>query len=258
MSLQAHHLGVRADHGWRLRDVSLMLTPGRLCAVLGGNGAGKSTLLHALAGDLRPDAGSAALDDRPLQQWPAAALARRRAVLTQHDGIGFDLTAAEVVALGRLPWAARPSAADAQLIHEALAGVQAAALAARPYPALSGGERARVRLARTLAQVWKRRDVYLLLDEPMAHLDFAVQHLCMVQLRACAAAGQGVLLVLHDPNLAAAYADDVLLLRAGQVIAAGTVDAALDADRLSALYDTPVRLLQDADGQRYFHTRVRR
>lgn len=258
MNLQADHLGVRADRGWRLRDVSLTLMPGRLCAVLGGNGAGKSTLLHALAGDLRPDAGSATLDGQPLHRWSARDLARRRAVLTQHDGIGFDLTVAEVVALGRLPWAARRSAADAPLIHDVLAGVQAAALAARPYPALSGGERARVRLARTLAQVWQRRDVYLLLDEPMAHLDFAVQHRCMAQLRACAVAGQGVLLVLHDPNLAAAYADDVLLLRDGQVIAAGPVEATLDADRLSALYGTPVRLLQDADGQRHFHTLAQR
>jgi len=221
-----------------LDAVSVQVRPGELVALVGPNGAGKSTALTVLAGDLRPERGAAVLDGRPVADWPLAGLALRRAVLTQGSGLLFDFTVAEVVALGRAPHAARATAArDDAVVGAALAAMQLVDFADRRYTALSGGERARVQFARALAQVWDGEGTrYLLLDEPTAALDLAHQQQALALAKAWAAAGFGVLAVLHDLTLAAQHANRLVLLSAGRVLAEGSPDAVLTAEQLAQAY----------------------
>ncbi|HUR41191.1 MAG TPA: heme ABC transporter ATP-binding protein [Verrucomicrobiae bacterium] len=232
--------------GRRLVDhATLRIDPGSIHALLGPNGAGKSTLLRLLSGELEPDEGAIELNGKPLRLFGARELARQRAVLPQSHGLAFGFTAAQVVALGRLPCARRNAAAEAQIVEDALALAGVAGLAQRRYPTLSGGERARVQLARVMAQVWEPAETprYLLLDEPTASLDLAHQHDCLRAVRALAGRGVGVLVILHDPNLALRHADRVTLLRDGRVLASGAPDAVIDEETLTRLYRVPVRLL---------------
>jgi iron complex transport system ATP-binding protein len=217
-----------------LDGVDLRLDPGRVVAVVGPNGAGKSTLLKVMAGERRPDAGRVELDGRPLAEWPAAYLATRRAVLPQSIDVVFPFLVSEVVSLG-MP----PSLTARQcnlLVERALDAVELAHLGARIYGTLSGGEKQRTQLARVLAQVWSRECTYLLLDEPTSSLDLAHQLAILRLARAHAASGGGVLMVLHDLNLASMAADEIVALKGGSRIASGRPSAVITDDLIAALY----------------------
>ena len=255
MSLTTDRLGVRIGDRWLLRDATLRLSPGRLCVVLGGNGAGKTTLLRALAGDVTADEGEVSLDGQPLQSWSARALARRRAVLTQHDDLRFPFTVAEMIGLGRLPWTGSTTVESDQFVSAALSATGALEFRDRIYTDLSGGERGRVRLARALAQVWDQAGAFLLLDEPTAHFDFVYQHQCMILARQQARAGLGVVVVLHDPNITARYADDVAMISNGCLLDFGPAERVLTTDHLSDLYGAPVERFADGSGHPFFRVR---
>ena len=219
--------------------------------MVGPNGAGKSTLLRALAGDVATAGGDVRLAGRPLGRWRPVELARARAVVLQHAGLDFDFTALDVALLGRAPHSGvLRHTRDIAIAAAALAACGAAHLRGRAYPTLSGGERQRVQLARALAQIWDvRPDAprYLLLDEPTAALDLAHQHHVLQKLLEWAQRGTGVLVVLHDLNLAAAYADRVLVLRAGRSVACGPPAEALTAAVVEVAFDIRVALV-DAPG----------
>jgi len=217
-----------------LADVDLRLALGRVVAVVGANGAGKSTLLKVMAGERKPTGGEILLDERPLPSWPVAALARRRAVLPQLVEIVFPFLAAEVVSLSLPPHVDRKS--GEALVRRALAAVEMEDFADRIYGTLSGGEKQRVQLARVLAQAWTGEDTYLLLDEPTASLDLAHQLLILRLARTHAESGGGVMLVLHDLNLASMVADEILALKNGSRIAAGPPSAIITNDLIAALY----------------------
>lgn len=250
MSLDARALRYAVGGRALLDEVSLAVRPARLHVLLGPNGAGKSTLLRLMAGELAPQSGAIGLDGVALGTLAPRDLARRRAVLPQAHGLAFGFTAAQVVALGRLPCPRHDAATEARIVNEALALAGVAELADRSYTTLSGGERARVQFARVAAQVWeplpKNATRYLLLDEPTASLDLAHQHDCLRALRTLAGRGLGVLVVLHDPNLALRYADDVTLLGGGRIVASGTPSTVLTAEALESIYRVPVRLVQAA------------
>lgn len=247
-----------AVRGRRLVEVaSLAIRPGQLHVLLGPNGAGKSTLLRLLAGDLRPDSGQISLDDRPLADWPGPALARRRAVMMQREDLQFPFTVEEVVALGRLPWQRDAEApGERAIVAEAMTDAGARTFSGRRYNELSGGERARVQLARALAQIrdpaesvdGKPEARYLLLDEPTASLDFAFQHHCLLTMRRLAARGTGVLAILQDPNLALRHADTVTLIAHGRIVAQGNPATVLTPERLSAIYGLAIDIIRNADG----------
>ncbi|GJF34865.1 hemin import ATP-binding protein HmuV [Kitasatospora sp. NE20-6] len=233
---------VRLTVGGRdlLTAADLRVTAGEVVALLGPNGAGKSTLLSVLAGDLPPTAGAVRLRGRPLAGHPTLELARHRALLPQNAELSFPFPAGEVVRMGRAPWAGTAAAGeDAAAVAGAMAATECAAFAERPFTALSGGERARVALARVLAQ----RTPLLLLDEPTAALDLRHQELVLTVARARAAAGDAVVVVLHDLTLAAAYADRVVLLAAGRTVADGPVAEVLQEPLLGAVYGHPVEVL---------------
>ncbi|MFF9042790.1 heme ABC transporter ATP-binding protein [Streptomyces parvulus] len=223
-----------------LDGVGVRVRAGEVLALVGPNGAGKSTLLGVLAADVPPAEGVVRVHGRPAGEWSAPELALRRAVLPQSASLSFPFPVAEVVRMGRAPWAGgEREAEDDAAVAEAMARTEVAGFAGRPFSALSGGERARVALARVLAQ----RAPLLLLDEPTAALDLRHQELVLRLCRERARAGDAVVVVLHDLALAAAYADRVAVLRAGRIAAEGPPAEVFAEDLLSEVYDQPVEVL---------------
>ncbi|MCK8678168.1 heme ABC transporter ATP-binding protein [Streptomyces lichenis] len=239
--------GVRVRLGGRevLAGVDVTVRAGEVLALVGPNGAGKSTLLAALAGDADRTGGEVRIAGRPVGAWSAPELALRRAVLPQSASLAFPFPVAEVVRMGRAPWAGteREERDDAE-VAAALAATEVSAMADRPFSALSGGERARVALARVLAQ----RAPLLLLDEPTAALDLRHQELVLRLCRERAAAGDAVVVVLHDLGLAAAYADRVAVLAQGRLAADGPPAEVLRDELLSEVYRHPVEVLPHPAG----------
>ncbi|WP_030598429.1 heme ABC transporter ATP-binding protein [Streptomyces fulvoviolaceus] len=236
---EAKDLHVRLGSRQVLGGVSVSVRAGEVLALVGPNGAGKSTLLGALAADLPAAAGGVRIHGRPAADWSAPELALRRAVLPQSATLSFPFTVEEVVRMGRAPHAAVSPADDDLAVVAAMAATEVTAFAARPFSALSGGERARVALARVLAQ----RAQILLLDEPTAALDLKHQELVLRVCRERARAGDAVVVVLHDLGLAAAYAHRVAILCAGRVAADGPPAEVFSDALLSEVYDQPVEVL---------------
>ena len=236
-------LGLSCARGRRqvLSDVSFTLASGELVAVLGVNGCGKSTLLATLAGEIPPAFGEVRLHGEALAQMAPRARAQRLAMLPQVSTLAFGFRAVEVVALGRLPHRGG-NALDSQLVEQALAQADAAHLAERNYLQLSGGERQRVHLARVLAQLGAVSHPCLLMDEPTTALDIAHQHLALEAARALVRRGGAALVTLHDLNLAARYADRVLLLDGGRVAALGTPWEVLQAERIQSVFGLQARV----------------
>ncbi|SDS91953.1 iron complex transport system ATP-binding protein [Halopseudomonas xinjiangensis] len=224
-----------------LSNVSFSLRAGEVLAVLGGNGSGKSSLLATLAGDIRPASGELRLDDQALGRVPPAVRACRLAMLPQASTLAFSFRAREVVALGRLPHRSG-AAVDREIVAAAMVQADALHLAERNYLHLSGGEQQRIHLARVLAQIWDAPQPCLLMDEPTAALDIAHQHLTLEAARRVAQRGGVALVALHDLNLAARYADQVLLLDQGRVAALGTPWEVLQADRIRDVYGVRVQV----------------
>jgi len=238
--LSAQHVRVERSGRALLDDVSLELHAGEVLALLGPNGAGKSTLLSLLSGDLRPDSGSVEFHGRDIHTWSLGELARHRSVLLQDNQILFPFTVHQVVEMGRAPWRRTPlEDEDNAAISEALRAADIAHLGNRRVPSLSGGERARVAFARVLAG----RTGVLMLDEPTAALDLGHQETLLGLAKDRARAGDAVLIVLHDLNLAAAYADRIALLRDGQLVACDAPTRVLTADIISDVYQTPVEVI---------------
>lgn len=224
--------GLTVEH--RLSAVDLVLEPGELVGVIGPNGAGKSTLLSVLAG-LQPLAqGVVTLDQQPLESLPARQRARQIGYLAQSGHSAWALQVEDIVAMGRLPW----GDCDAQAIAAAMCDSGAEALRGRRIDALSGGEQARVWLARVLAG----QPQLLLADEPVASLDLYYQRAVMQTLRGFADSGRSALVALHDLALAARYCDRLLLLADGRLHAAGSPAQVLQADLLQAVYGLPVQV----------------
>ncbi|MEU0038989.1 heme ABC transporter ATP-binding protein [Streptomyces sp. NPDC006333] len=236
---EAERLHVRLGAREVLRGVDVTARAGEVLALVGPNGAGKSTLLAALAADLRAGAGVVRVHGRPAADWTAPELALRRAVLPQSTALSFPFTVEEVVRMGRAPWAGAAGTDDEAAVAGAMAATEVAEFAARPFSALSGGERARVAFARVLAQ----HAPLLLLDEPTAALDLRHQELVLRVCRERARAGDAVVVVLHDLGLAAAYAHRVAVLSAGRVAADGPPAEVFTGELLSDVYRQPVEVL---------------
>jgi len=236
-------IGYQVGPSHILDSIDLDVRYGRVLALVGPNGAGKSTLLSVLAGDVIPTAGRLELDGRQLSEWSAHDLATTRAVLLQSNAVAFSFTAREVVEMGRAPWRHSTEEEDMRAVEDALEEADVAELAHRAFSSLSGGERARVSLARILAQDTR----ILMLDEPTAALDLRHQEDVLRIARSLAERGRAVIAVLHDLSLAAAYADDVAMLDHGQLVAHGSPAEVFTAERVEDVYQTPVRIMTDPD-----------
>lgn len=227
--LEARQASYRVGNSTLLHDVTMQLEAGKVHALVGPNGAGKSTLLQLLAGDFPPTSGDVYLDGRRLGDYAKKDLALRRAVMPQDVVLSLAFTSEEVVTMGRYPHMTgkndlsgnRTRIGDhdhSEVVERMMQKTESIPLRERLYPTLSGGEQARVTLARVLAQ----QTSIIFLDEPTASLDPGHQHLVMQLAKLHAVEGGTVLAVLHDLNLAAAYADDIILLRDGRVRAHGS------------------------------------
>jgi iron complex transport system ATP-binding protein len=225
-----------------LEGVSMEAPAGGCTAVLGPNGSGKSTLLRILLGTLAPQGGTAEFDDRPLAAWSRPELARAVGVVPQGEEAAFPISVRDLVAMGRYPhlgpWR-REGAADRRAVDEAMRRCDVADLAARPVANLSGGERQRTRVARALAQEPRA----LALDEPTAALDVSHEMAIWELLRELARVGTTVLVVTHNLNLAARYADRLVLLHRGRVAAAGPPAQVLTRETVERVYGWPVRVV---------------
>ena len=248
------HVSYEADAGERrevLRGLDLAVETGELVALLGPNGSGKTTLLHAIAGTLPRDAGSVAIFGRELDTWSRVALARRVAVLPQSLVLPDGFRVAELVEMGRAPHAARwfgSSTEDADAVERALRDADAIELAERHADELSGGERQRVLVAMALAQ----QPELLLLDEPTLHLDIAHQAALLATVaRLRARRGLTVIAVLHDLNLAVAYAPRVAVLGGGRVVADGEPASILRPNLVREVFGVAVDEARTADGRRF-------
>ena len=217
-----------------LRDVSLSFARGRVTAVLGPNGAGKTSLVRALAGVISFQ-GGLFIDDTPLPSLSLNERAQRIGYLPQDGAPAWNVTVRELVSLGRLPHRsgfAGEGDADRAAIEEALAATDTVHLAKRTVDTLSGGERARAKIARVLAG----EPDWILADEPLANLDPPHQRDVLALFRGAAEAGKGVIVVLHQLNAAMRVADDVVLLRDGAVLEAGPRDDVMTPAMLEAAF----------------------
>jgi len=206
-----------------LRNISLEVEAGAVTAIVGPNGAGKSSLLKVLTGEITATRGDVYLNQRELTHWPLLDRAQMLAVLPQHTLLNFPFTADEVVGLGRIPHQTGVTK-DNQIIAQALDLVDASYLQKRFYTQMSGGEKQRVQLARVLAQIWQPSDhgeQFLVLDEPTSAFDLSHQQLTLDIVRQLAERGVGVLMVVHDLNLAARCADNLVVFDGGVIAAQG-------------------------------------
>jgi iron complex transport system ATP-binding protein len=228
-------------------DASLDLAPGTTTILIGPNGAGKSTLLKLMTGELKPAGGEILLDGTALSAIPAWRLACQRAVMAQHARLAFPFTVYEVARLGvdgvgrALPRQRRET-----LVGECLAAAGVIDLVGRNYQTLSGGEQQRVQFARVLCQLEAGQSVaprqVLFLDEPIASLDLCHQLALLDMARNIAARGVAVLVVLHDINLALTYADRLVVMDRGQIVAQGIPAATLDDVLLQNVFKVDLSL----------------
>lgn len=234
-----------------LNDVSVRFRPHRFNVVLGPNGAGKSTLLRIATGLLRPSAGEVRYGDRPVSTFDAGALARTRAVLSQHVELAFPLPTQDVVMMGRYPHFGRaPSTRDREIVEYALELVEMTHKRHQPYPTLSGGERQKVQLARVLAQIWNHEEAgehkYLFLDEPTTSLDIHYQLHLLDVARALLERDCTVIAVLHDLNVAFQYGDSFFLVNGGRLVHETDCAAEISAELIEQVFR--VRARQIAGG----------
>ncbi|MDD8026978.1 MAG: ABC transporter ATP-binding protein [Acidobacteriota bacterium] len=218
-----------------LREVGYMFKAGAVTALLGPNGSGKTTLLNLILGWLRPGAGRILVSGLSARDCPRGERGRRIGLVPQNEAPAFDLELFEYVLLGRAPYLGlleRPGEADREAALAALEKAGIAELAERPVRALSGGEKQLGAIARAVAQ----DPAILLLDEPTSHLDLANTRRVLRLLDALRAGGKTILLTTHDPNTAAALADEAVLLKSGRVIAAGPPAEVLNEGDLSRTY----------------------
>lgn len=227
--LVARDIRVRIGSTVVVDGVNIDVAAAEVVALVGPNGAGKSTLLGAIAGDIACS-GSVTIAGRDVASCSPLGLARLRAVLPQHTKTLFSFSAEDVVRMGRYP--CQDSSNDDAVVAESLARVGATSLARRSFVTLSGGEQTLISLARVLAQ----QTPLLLLDEPTAALDLAHQELVCSVARSLAGEGRAVIVVLHELNLAARYADRIVVVTGGRVAVDAAPAIALDADLLGAAY----------------------
>ena len=229
--------------------VSLCFDPGRLHVIVGPNGSGKSTLLKAFSGERVPSAGSITYDGTDLERIDKLSLARRRAVMTQLPELHFPLSVDEIVMMGRYPhFSFSPTPNDRAICEQVMSHLSIQPLSGRDYLTLSGGERQRVQFARALAQIWEAPasgSRYLFLDEPVSSLDIHYQHQLLQLAQGLVKEKIVLIAVLHDLNLALQYADRMIFMRQGRIVAEGTVPGIVTPALIREVFDIEARILED-------------
>lgn len=229
-----------------LKGIDIQVQAGEHLVILGANGAGKSTLLKALCGEITYDSGEIHVNGQALKQLPLKQLARMRAVMPQETQLNFPFRAIEVVEMGAAPYPA--SSEEPTITQQCLQAFDLTHLAQQRYPSLSGGEKQRVQLARVFCQLWPRQGCekarYLFLDECSSALDPAHQYQVFERVQALRAQNVGIVSIVHDLNLAAGFADRIVILHQGEVLAEGSPKHVLTPANLKAAYGIETQVLK--------------
>ena len=241
--------------------ITTSFTPGLLHVIVGPNGSGKSTFLKIFSGELMPDTGSIHYDDLPVAHANKTILAQRRAVMSQLPELHFPLSVQDIVLMGRYPhFSLQPSKKDSAICQQAMEQVEILSLSDRDYLTLSGGEKQRVQFARALAQIWESPLVqpdpatphppnrYLFLDEPVSSLDIHFQHQILQIARSLVKDNIVLIAVLHDINLAMQYADRILFMKEGCIVAEGASPDIVTPSLIREVFNIPVLLLENPHG----------
>ena len=252
MNLSARNISFAIKGLTILRDINLEIQGGKTTVLLGPNGAGKSTLMKILSGYLKATSGEVMIDGCHPEKISLKARARMLGVLTQRSSLEFPFTAREVIAMGRMPFGVSDGVDEVTQELLSMFGVAAD----QSYLTMSGGEQQLVQLCRVFAQVWGRgSEAFLLLDEPMTALDLRYQSKIASTLKKLSSQGLGQLVVMHDINLAAELADEIVLMSHGKVVAKGSAAEALQVDHLERTFDTVINQL-GGGRERYFRAEL--
>ena len=250
MSVRCESIDINLNKREILKNISIEVNEKEILSIIGPNGAGKSTLLKSLAGDINPINGNIFYDEKNINQIDIQERAFTRSVMSQLQPIAFDFSVREIIEMG---WVDRGQSDYAEEFENAVmdivlkCGVEN--LIHRNFNTLSGGEQRRIHFARTLLQLWRPSDAkdpkYLLLDEPTANLDLTYEVKMLNIIKEVSNEGSGVMLVLHDLNLAAKYSDKIILLSDGKMIEIGAPKDVLKAELLSLTYDIDIKIKED-------------
>lgn len=242
-ALDVEDLTISVNGKILLDSVSVSVRPGAVTGIIGPNGAGKSTMLSALAGFTSPHKGRILINGEDISGIPHQELARQRAVMTQNSDVAFPYTIREIVEMGRTPWGTNP--ANSTAVDQAIELTGLGHLLEREITTLSGGERQRTAFARVISQAFPVcAGRVILLDEPTAAMDVAYAEHTLALTQEFAAQGAAVVVVIHDLDAAASYADDLIVLDNGTVRAAGPTADVCDAQLLSSVYGTALEVFE--------------
>ena len=247
MSLSLKSVSLKLDNRQILKDVSLEINEGEIVSVIGPNGAGKSTLLNVLSGDISPDSGNTTYDNKQLNKISIQERAFTRSVMSQMQTLVFNFNVKDVIEMGWLQRGNSDFSSNFSMAFEAVTTeCNVNNLVHRKFNSLSGGEQRRVHFARTLLQLWRPSQSndprYLLLDEPTANLDLSSEMLLMNILKARATSNVGILVILHDLNLASHFADKIAIMKNGEIKAFGKPEEIMTDDFLTSIYEVPIKV----------------
>ena len=250
MSLSLKSVSLKLDNRQILKDVSLEINEGEIVSVIGPNGAGKSTLLNVLTGDISPDSGNTIYDNKQLNKISIQERAFTRSVMSQMQTLVFNFNVKDVIEMGWLQRGNSDFSSNFSMAFEAVTTeCNVHNLVHRKFNSLSGGEQRRVHFARTLLQLWRPSQSndprYLLLDEPTANLDLSSEMLLMNILKARASSNIGILVILHDLNLASHFADKIAIMKDGEIKAFGKPEEIMTDDFLTSIYEVPIKVKYD-------------
>ena len=250
MSLSLKSVSLKLDNRQILKDVSLEINEGEIVSVIGPNGAGKSTLLNVLTGDISPDSGDINYDNKQLNKISIQERAFTRSVMSQMQTLVFNFNVKDVIEMGWLQRGNSDFSSNFSMAFEAVTTeCNVHNLVHRKFNSLSGGEQRRVHFARTLLQLWRPSQSndprYLLLDEPTANLDLSSEMLLMNILKARASSNIGILIILHDLNLASHFADKIAIMKDGEIKAFGKPEEIMTDDFLTSIYEVPIKVKYD-------------
>ena len=247
MSLSLKSVSLKLDNRQILKDVSLEINESEIVSVIGPNGAGKSTLLNVLTGDISPDSGDIIYDNKQLNKISIQERAFTRSVMSQMQTLVFNFNVKDVIEMGWLQRGNSDFSSNFSMAFEAVTTeCNVHNLVHRKFNSLSGGEQRRVHFARTLLQLWRPSQSndprYLLLDEPTANLDLSSEMLLMNILKARASSNVGILVILHDLNLASHFADKIAIMKDGEIKAFGKPEEIMTDDFLTSIYEVPIKV----------------
>ena len=247
MSLSLKSVSLKLDNRQILKDVSLEINESEIVSVIGPTGAGKSTLLNVLTGDISPDSGNTTYDNKQLNKISIQERAFTRSVMSQMQTLVFNFNVKDVIEMGWLQRGNSDFSSNFSMAFEAVTTeCNVHNLVHRKFNSLSGGEQRRVHFARTLLQLWRPSQSndprYLLLDEPTANLDLSSEMLLMNILKARATSNVGILVILHDLNLASHFADKIAIMKDGEIKAFGKPEEIMKDDFLTSIYKVPIKV----------------